>query len=72
MMRRSRPQPPCRDCKERNPGCHGKCERWAAYKEAEAEFFKKHPKPKNETLDYFVDRDVKIHRQRARKEGKHV
>ena len=72
MMRRSRPQPPCKDCKLREPGCHSACLKWATYKADEAEFFRKHPKPKNETLDYFVDRDIKIHRERARKEGKHV
>jgi len=27
--------PPCRDCQppERSPGCHGRCERYAAYRE---------------------------------------
>ena len=25
--------PPCKDCTERNLGCHGKCGRYAAYKQ---------------------------------------
>lgn len=25
---------PCRDCQERTPECHGRCERYRAYKES--------------------------------------
>lgn len=27
-----RDTPPCKDCNDRNPGCHGKCQRYADWK----------------------------------------
>ena len=36
-----RQNPPCtRECENRHPGCHGKCEAWLAYEKARNEQYK--------------------------------
>ena len=69
-MGNARPKPPCKACPDRRAGCHGKCEKWAAYKQADAEWKAEHQKPPEHVTNYFVDRDVNIHKIMRRKTGK--
>lgn len=65
-----RPKPPCRNCPEREVGCHSKCDKWAAYKKADAVWKQKHPAPPEDVEHYFVQRDEAIHKLYKRRGGK--
>lgn len=60
-------QPPCKDCPERAPHCHGACERYAAYKQAKAEANARYHA---EQVAIGISIDSKRHMVKARKETK--
>lgn len=33
LMTHTKTQPPCKDCEQRHPGCHGSCKSYINYKE---------------------------------------
>lgn len=33
-----KPKAPCKDCEKREPGCHGKCEEYVAFKDRAFKF----------------------------------
>lgn len=35
---RGEPQGPCKDCRDRAPGCHGQCEKYKEYRQELAEY----------------------------------
>ena len=45
---------PCKDCVERESGCHGKCEKYAEYKKACAE--KREKTKRDAFVDYAISR----------------
>lgn len=69
-MEKARPKPPCKECPERQPGCHSKCAKWAAYKKADNAWKQKHQQPPEDVVSYFVKRDEAIHKLYKRRGGK--
>lgn len=70
--KRTRPKPPCKDCPDRAAGCHPKCARWAAYKQADAQWKAEHQPPSQDVADYFVKRDEAIHKLYSHRDGKKI
>ena len=59
-------QPPCKDCTERKIGCHGKCERYKAFKEYhEAE--KQQKIREGNAADYFIESALRNRKRRRMK-----
>lgn len=62
---------PCKDCQDREPGCHGKCEKYKEFREA---LDKENAKRKEEIcIDATIDRLLfnrlkKYRRERKKKE----
>ena len=55
---------PCKDCQERTPECHAKCERYAAYREKKAVEAKK--RMESAIMDGY---DLDRHRRMSRDGG---
>jgi len=62
---------PCMGCEKREPGCHGKCEDYLAFKAAhEAEKAERIRGAGEDVRNYFAVRDQKIKRNIRHKEQK--
>lgn len=57
MSSNKRPQAPCKNCPERAPGCHGKCEKYLEFKAADDAFRARNLY--DHGLDYFAARTRK-------------
>lgn len=58
---------PCKDCTERFIGCHGTCEKYAAFKKARDEFrteFQKKVNQEKEEVSFLVDAAYRATRNR--------
>lgn len=44
---------PCKDCQDRKPGCHSKCEKYASYKEKRKKENDVIESNKGKDMDYF-------------------
>ena len=60
---------PCKDCQDREPGCHGKCEKYKEFREA---LDKENAKRKEEicidaTIDSLLFNRLKKHRRERKK-----
>ena len=71
-MANARPRPPCKACPDRKAGCHGRCDKWVAYKQADAEWKAEHQQPPEDVVNYFVKRDQEIHKLYRRRDGKKI
>lgn len=60
---------PCLDCPDREPGCHGKCEKYAKWVEPIVKAREERLK-KNKEAAYGIDRFVKERDRKRRKNGK--
>ena len=58
----------CKDCTDRNPGCHDKCERYKAQKDAD--YQKKIARLKVVCRDYALDAERIRAIKRCRREGR--
>ena len=61
---------PCRDCTDRELGCHGKCERYMAYREelnAQTRERKADEKRNSMLNDFYVDGVTKSIKRQGRK-----
>ena len=61
-------EPPCKDCENRSPGCHGRCETYLAYAE-ERRKISDARKQEAVYLDYVTDNAAKINKRLRRKRG---
>ena len=50
---------PCRDCGDREPGCHGRCEKYQEYKKASEELREQQKREKDVYRDYSIARAKK-------------
>ena len=63
------PTAPCKDCKDRELGCHSKCQKYLDYKDDKAEFDKQMKKIK-EMDDYAKSVCSRIKEQKAKAQKK--
>ena len=57
---------PCKDCEERHPACHGKCEKYIEWKkdEAEKKEIRKQEMPVNITVGSFLGNAISSKKHR--------
>lgn len=65
-----KPTPPCKDCQDREIGCHGKCPKWTDYEQAKLDYFKlKVDANRSDCLYMSVMKKQKNKRMRRKKNG---
>lgn len=60
---------PCLHCEDREPGCHGKCERYQTWLEPIVKA-REARKKTNDTENYEIDRFVRAAEKKRRRHGK--
>ena len=56
---------PCKGCSDREPGCHGRCEKYAKWVEPIVKA-REARKQRNEAMNYEIDRMVKERQKKRR------
>lgn len=65
-----KPTPPCKDCQDREIGCHGKCPKWADYEQAKIDRIKSIAEAnRSDCLYMSVMKKQKDKRMRRKKNG---
>lgn len=61
---------PCRDCPDRHPGCHGKCEKYLAYQKTTKAYRETVKLAKDHEHQPRTDADVKRYNETLKRRGK--
>lgn len=60
---------PCYKCRDRAPGCHGKCEKYIGWRMAWLALKSKKAESPEDVTNYFIERSHKAAKAKHRKEG---